>query len=757
MFSRFLIGLALVAGCNTEPANDHIQLSWGAADTFHVAARYKALNPKSEESAVDLEGATERTPFDEAWSEEAVWTYQVVETGLLPSEGDELHPYSVRDGDEPARLTVVRAWLDASLNDDPNLLNADPVVYMVFREDRDRLAAIISFTNEVGEDGATERVERAFSTEQLGRSYSVLSQTMLTAAPTLLAPFSAGFRNETKVLENGSELHTELRGEGAVDVVYEDELGGGLIASTYELGAPWPVRTISDTIDARLLSDDEVDARRLPLLPDPPENYDYRAALRSRVNLDNALKLDPDTLDGGWSGGAPEGYRPWAGSWWPLQDGELVFGYDGRPTYSQLLKPIIEPTKRDLDRLSEELRNLDRSSSEYATKSQEYKTKQEELTTKLVAFYNGMLSAVNGGHARIEGGKLIHDARGTAGTDEVANIFTRSWSYDLDRLSPFDKFALQQWADGKTNPNPFFGPAWEILNQWNPGGGSWWGHCNAWAAAAILTDEPRTELSSTLKSQSVKWTTADQKGLITEVHYSVNSSFYGQRYNGEEQDISDLSPKNFHQIIQFYLRDQQVPLVFDTSADEPVWNYPAYWADVTVRETTPGAGGTLVNVNTATSAELQTVSGIGPSLASAIIKYREANGPFQSLDELVNVSGIGNSSLNNMRPYITVDPASNERTFDVTAGVRFTTDGVSETHVDSDVNEPQGFTNTYRYTLTTDKDGRVMKGAWANDREHPDFAWVPYFNDLGPASGGSENPYIAYRDVIRVIGDTRRE
>jgi hypothetical protein len=50
-----------------------------------------------------------------------------------------------------------------------------------------------------------------------------------------------------------------------------------------------------------------------------------------------------------------------------------------------------------------------------------------------------------------------------------------------------------------------------------------------------------------------------------------------------------------------------------------------------------------------------------------------------------------------------------------------------------------------------------MKGAWANDREHPDFAWVPYFNDLGPASGGSENPYIAYRDVIRVIGDTRRE
>jgi competence protein ComEA len=61
-----------------------------------------------------------------------------------------------------------------------------------------------------------------------------------------------------------------------------------------------------------------------------------------------------------------------------------------------------------------------------------------------------------------------------------------------------------------------------------------------------------------------------------------------------------------------------------------------------------------VNINTATTEELQTLSGIGPAKASAIIAYREENGPFQKIEDLLNVSGIGDASLEKIKEQITV-------------------------------------------------------------------------------------------------------
>ena len=62
----------------------------------------------------------------------------------------------------------------------------------------------------------------------------------------------------------------------------------------------------------------------------------------------------------------------------------------------------------------------------------------------------------------------------------------------------------------------------------------------------------------------------------------------------------------------------------------------------------------LVNLNTATVSDLQTVSGIGAKRAQDIIDYREANGKFQSVDELKNVSGIGTKTLEKLKNYVTV-------------------------------------------------------------------------------------------------------
>lgn len=59
-----------------------------------------------------------------------------------------------------------------------------------------------------------------------------------------------------------------------------------------------------------------------------------------------------------------------------------------------------------------------------------------------------------------------------------------------------------------------------------------------------------------------------------------------------------------------------------------------------------------VSINQATESELLTLPGIGPSKASAIIKYRDEFGKFNSIDELTNVSGIGSKTLENLRDYI---------------------------------------------------------------------------------------------------------
>ncbi|BAK27525.1 helix-hairpin-helix domain-containing protein [Streptococcus gallolyticus subsp. gallolyticus] len=62
-----------------------------------------------------------------------------------------------------------------------------------------------------------------------------------------------------------------------------------------------------------------------------------------------------------------------------------------------------------------------------------------------------------------------------------------------------------------------------------------------------------------------------------------------------------------------------------------------------------------INLNTATLAELQTISGIGAKRAQDIIDYRDANGGFSSVDDLANVSGIGEKTLEKLKSEVTVD------------------------------------------------------------------------------------------------------
>jgi competence protein ComEA len=77
-------------------------------------------------------------------------------------------------------------------------------------------------------------------------------------------------------------------------------------------------------------------------------------------------------------------------------------------------------------------------------------------------------------------------------------------------------------------------------------------------------------------------------------------------------------------------------------------------AGVSADAATDGSDREPIDLNTADVAALQTVPGIGPALAKRIVEFREKEGPFERVDDLLKIRGIGEKSLAKIRPYVTV-------------------------------------------------------------------------------------------------------
>lgn len=71
--------------------------------------------------------------------------------------------------------------------------------------------------------------------------------------------------------------------------------------------------------------------------------------------------------------------------------------------------------------------------------------------------------------------------------------------------------------------------------------------------------------------------------------------------------------------------------------------------------------GEVLNLNTASQTELTRLPGIGETKAAAIVAWRQEHGSFQTVEDLMTVDGIGEKTLENLRPYVTVgEPAAEE-------------------------------------------------------------------------------------------------
>jgi competence protein ComEA len=89
---------------------------------------------------------------------------------------------------------------------------------------------------------------------------------------------------------------------------------------------------------------------------------------------------------------------------------------------------------------------------------------------------------------------------------------------------------------------------------------------------------------------------------------------------------------------------------------------PAAQKAPAARSATTATAAAPVNLNTATQAQLESLPGIGPGAAQRILEYRQKNGSFKKIEDLMNVKGIGEKSFLKLKPLITVAPDKGERT-----------------------------------------------------------------------------------------------
>lgn len=266
----------------------------------------------------------------------------------------------------------------------------------------------------------------------------------------------------------------------------------------------------------------------------------------------------------------------------------------------------------------------------------------------------------------------------------------------------------------------------------------WWGHCNAWAAAALMEDEPRIDAEVTKDGRTITFTPGEVKALLTEAWMEHHSSFFGSRHNDPENEgvsWDDVTPAAFHIYTATQIGQQGKGFVIDRFTGDEVWNQP---------------------MRSYTSRFEPLYDADAPAAETVELKQTEYD-----VRGNAKVSSLGERAVYPVQ---------------VTTTIHWMTDGLPhEEHTVENImadayptsfGELRGLwgeqveMRTLTYTLyldrpLADESARIIgDGLWdaslaGNDHAHPDFMWQPLAQT--PSRRNYENPHLDYDFIENVV------
>ncbi len=730
---------------------------WKTGDQFTVKTSYRLTAIKTSEIRGELLGE-EVDENGVQWTKPVYWHFTVIQTGWTPDKKSSFYNYALNDDGSLSTITIMQITAPKELNGDI-FSDFDPVAYMVIRESDLKVTGF--HYNFIGKNGRYNRTFELYTTDPDKVDASMAYNLFITPTYMPVLPL----RESDYSVTYGDDFRQTVKWDGqAFYVTFVDAFDRNRVTQVWKKGLPWFVSSVSANRKSEL-----VPAGKVSGLTAANGYRRIRSALSSTMKIEEKFRRPVDLsksftitqahID---ASVAPE-YYPWAGYFWSMKGGAAIFGWHHytkspaglvREAADKILN-VANGLEEDLHRLRKKIHTLQYELRKLASGSDEYKAKQKEIDDARKEFEEKRKKYIA---KTDELKKLLKKHFTDPRTGVVAKIKKGEISLaDSKKFGPLDKYGLYVMLK-KRSSDPFGATRWEMNNHYTPAGPGWYGHCNGWSAASIMTNEPRQDLNVDLPAPdgngtiTLTFTPGDLKALSSLSYFSGPSNFYGHRYEGyPEDDMQDLYPDVFHRLVTYYIVENHFPLVFDLQADEEVWNYPTY--AVTFDITEDSEYKPLVNINKASQQELQDKLGLSESVAKAIITYRDEKGPFKDLNAIKdNVSGVNYGNFDKIWKNAYVAEGIT-KAFDVRCKLMYSTDGVDETHVDGPNTTPEGDHEDYTYRLYTDAQGHLKRGEWTgySRTEHPDFAWVPYGNNLYPDWSDSENPDINFKVLRNLI------
>lgn len=305
----------------------------------------------------------------------------------------------------------------------------------------------------------------------------------------------------------------------------------------------------------------------------------------------------------------------------------------------------------------------------------------------------------------------------------------------------------------------------------------WWGHCNAWAAAAVKEPEPRKTIvsKSPVTGKSFKLSVADQKAFLTEAYMSSDSLFVGQTDKGTKTHPSwvwnpnhpkakknigwgtttydafwDVTPRAFFLIMTNYVGLGQMGVVIDRFGGDQVWNQPIVGYKIMPlrpRDITEvdDEGKTIYEVLVRMKM-FWAEDGVGHTEISSrfdIDQIDNYQSNTEGFDEHLYTQGNNHYTGRELKFYLYLRDKPN-----------VSSDGKSITKAGSIIGDGIWYHQTKEGEQEIRRIARGYSGStdevltYLLDQTHPDFIWLP--TNLVP-SNGYGNPYITEERVRAML------